>query len=355
VVLWSKLRNAKVRNYLLGLILLSTSVTSVFYVIDSITGKPVLSNALRVLGFCPSTVVAIPEVSAGPIGPEGEAGSTGVTGDSGSTGATGATGATGTNGATGAAGQQGAEGACQSPMNLMQLGADLIPAIDNTYTLGSPTFRWKGLQLGPGTLYIQDVKTGVQAGLTVDNGTLLIDGADSLRIGNLRLTATGLESILSNQDITIGNVNDQGYVKIARGIKFEDGTILTTAMTGGPQGVQGPTGATGATGPQGSTGATGPSGGPVGATGLQGIQGIQGLPGINGAPGVVGGVGATGAQGPAGPQGPEGKPGSIEGYVEQKICVQHVNKNEERQVMFWGDCRELRVEGTDQSILVAKR
>jgi hypothetical protein len=241
-------------------------------------------------------------------------------------------------------------------MNLLQLGADLIPAIDNTYTLGSPTFRWKGLQLGPGTLYIQDIKTGVQAGLTVDNGTLLIDGADSLRIGNLRLTATGIESILSGQDITIGNVNDQGYVKIARGIKFEDGTILTTAMTGGPQGVQGPTGSTGATGPQGATGATGPSGGPVGATGLQGIQGVQGLPGIMGAPGLVGGVGATGPQGrqgadgPQGPQGPEGKPGSIEGYVEQKICVEA-----KKQVIYWGTCEELRTDGTDELMLVAKR
>jgi hypothetical protein len=343
------------KKYFLGILIATSFASSLFYIADNVTGKPVLTNTLKILGFCPSSGVTNLSGSQGITGDVGATGPQGESGTSGSAGVTGVSGSPGLSGAIGATGATGEAGACQEPMNLLQLGADLIPAIDNTYTLGSTTFRWKGLQLGPGTLYIQDIKTGVQAGLTVDNGTLLIDGADSLRIGNLRLTATGLESILSNQDITIGNVNDQGYVKIARGIKFEDGTILSTAMTGGPQGVQGPTGSTGATGPQGATGATGPSGGPVGATGLQGIQGVEGLPGINGAPGVVGGVGATGAQGPAGPQGLEGKPGSIEGYVEQKICVQNVNKNEERQVMFWGDCRDLGVEGTDQSILVAKR
>jgi hypothetical protein len=112
--------------------------------------------------------------------------------------------------------------------------------------------------------------TGAQAGLTVTDGSLLIDGADSLRIGNVRLTATGLRSVLSDQDITIGALGDTGYLSVATGIKFRDGTVVTSAT--------GFVGATGATGPAGATGTPGATGapGPVGATGPQGIPGMSG-------------------------------------------------------------------------------
>ena len=70
---------------------------------------------------------------------------------------------------------------------LSQTTGDLIPSADNVYTLGTSVFRWKSLQLGPGTIFIQDAGTGKQAGLSVENGVLLIDGADSLRIGTFDL------------------------------------------------------------------------------------------------------------------------------------------------------------------------
>jgi hypothetical protein len=152
-------------------------------------------------------------------------------------------------------------------VSLTSITGDMIPAVDNLYNLGTSSFRWKGLQLGPGTLFIQDTVTGAQAGLTVTDGSLLIDGADSLRIGNVRLTATGLRSVLSDQDITIGAAGDTGYLAVSNGIKFRDGTVVTSAA-----GFVGATGATGATGPAGATGAPGP----IGATGPQGIPGMSG-------------------------------------------------------------------------------
>ena len=240
-----------------------------FYVADSITGKPILANTLKVLGFCPApaiTSIAPPSIS-GPAGPKGETGATGPQGISG-------------------------EIVCQAPINLISLPGDLIPAVDDLYSLGSPSYRWKGLQLGPGTLYIEDQVTGLQAGLTVNGGTLLLDGADSLRIGNIRLTNKGIESVISDQDITIGNITDRGYALFARGIKFPDGTIQTSAIL---QGIKGDTGATGDTGPQGIKGDTG-------ATGPQGLTGATGL------------AGSTGGSGPQGPQGIQGAPGTITAY-----------------------------------------
>ena len=337
-----RIANIRLRSIALSALLSLLTLISASYVVEVWTGQKAVASVIKVLGFCPAPPLVSTVAYAGDTGLSGEtgiAGEAGLKGDTGATGKTGAkgdTGETGTVGPEGKIGATGAEGKCQAPMNLLSLGADLIPAIDNAYTLGSPTFRWKGLQLGPGTLYIQDIKTGAQAGLTVDNGSLLIDGADSLRIGNVRITATGLESILSNQDITIGNDNDQGYVKIARGIKFQDGTILLSANQSGPQGAQGNTGATGATGPQGpqgATGATGPSGGPVGPAGPQGLPGIPGTPGLTG---------------PAGPQGPSG---NLDGYVPQVICVTstgHANP------MHFGKCEEQGLKGTEYIMLVQK-
>ena len=124
-------------------------------------------------------------------------------------------------------------------------GGDLIPSLDNTFTIGNKDFRWKDLQLGPGTLYIQDQVRGTQTALNVIDGALLLDGADSLRIGNVRLTAEGLESIESGQDINIGNFGDTGYALFPTGIKFSDGSTMTSAAdlgvagTGGARGPRG--------------------------------------------------------------------------------------------------------------------
>ena len=302
------------KHAIIAFTFLIASLNFTFYLIETMTGKPVLANSLKVLGFCPAVPTpfqkvdstAPPAISGDKKGEKGETGATGAPGATGETGApgtpgqTGATGEQGTpgekgeTGATGAAGSAGSSGGgttvCSAPVDLYVLPGDLIPATDNLYSLGSPTHRWKGLQLGPGTLYIQDLTTGLQAGLTVDSGTLLLDGTDSLRIGNIRLTKKGIESVLSDQDITIGNINDRGYALFARGIKFPDGTIQTSAMiqgikgdTGekGDTGLQGIKGDTGAQGPQGLIGNTGPAGasGGSGSTGAQGPQGIQGIPG----------------------------------------------------------------------------
>jgi hypothetical protein len=277
-----------------------------FYVADSITGKPILANTLKVLGFCPAPAIERISQSETPKGPVAITGPTGAKGDKGDTGATGkegATGATGEQGVpgeTGATGPQGASGGgggtvCQAPINLISLPGDLIPAVDNLYSLGSTSYRWKSLQLGPGTLYIEDQKTGMQAGISVNGGSILLDGTDSLRIGNIRLTKSGIESVLSDQDITIGNLSDRGYALFARGIKFPDGTIQTSAIV---QGIKGDTGEKGDTGLQGIKGDTG-------------AMGPQGLPG---AIGLTGASGGSGGQGPQGPQGIQGAPGTIAAY-----------------------------------------
>ncbi len=190
-----------------------------------------------------------------------------IQGEPGASGADGSDGTVGARGATGACGPKGETGAAGAPTLWSSVAEDIVPTEDNVFSIGSLDKRWKSLQLGPGTLYIQDQVTGAQAGLTVNAGTLLLDGADSLRIGNVQLTKTGIKSLLPNQDLTIGGIGDQGYLALARALKFPDGSIQTTAMLNGLAGPQGPTGGQG---PKGDTGATGPQGAP----GLLGLADI---------------------------------------------------------------------------------
>lgn len=156
-------------------------------------------------------------VASGQCNVPGAAGTNGVNGTNGTPGLKGATGAKGEAGATGA---KGDTGVC-SLSTLQSVATNIVPAQDNFYSLGSPTYRWKDIQVGPGTIYIQDQTTGKQAGLSVEAGTLLVDGADSLRIGNSQLTATGLKSLDPNADITIGQLGDQGYLSTAHKVRKE--------------------------------------------------------------------------------------------------------------------------------------
>jgi len=251
------------KNTSLSLVVFVALANAGFYFAETMTGKPIFANTLKVLGFCPAPKITL----SGPKIPTTEdEGSEKVDED-----------------------EPVVQTTCSAPINLYSLPGDLIPAKDNLFTLGSSDRRWKGLQLGPGTLYIEDITTGLQAGLSVDGGSLLVDGADSLRIGNIRLTKTGIESIITGQDITIGNLNDRGLLSVANGIRFPDGTVQSSAI------IQGIKGDTGPAGPQGVQG-------PAGAQGVQGPAGPQGLAGT---------AGSSGGAGPAGPQGIQGIPGTM--------------------------------------------
>jgi hypothetical protein len=243
----------KIEKVLISLTAVATIAsltTGGFYLADTLNGKnTTLADNLKVLGFCPTSATPSPAV----------------------TGPTGATGAT---------------GLCTGMVSLTAITGDMIPSIDNQFALGTSSFRWKDLQLGPGTLYIQDKISGKQAGITVEDGSLLIDGADSLRLGNIRLTATGLRSVLSSQDITIGGAGDTGWLAVARGIKFKDGSLLSTAS--------------------GATGATGTAG-PAGPSGLPGADGARGLTGV------------TGPEGPQGPAGASGGPLSVSAPAPERL------------------------------------
>jgi hypothetical protein len=106
-------------------------------------------------------------------------------------------------------------------------GGNILPSIDNTFTLGNESFRWKSLTIGPGTLYITDTVTGLEAGLTVTNGVLLIDGANQLQVGQLKFIDNTIQSVSASTNIQIGYTSDTANLVFNRNVVISSGKTIT--------------------------------------------------------------------------------------------------------------------------------
>ena len=111
------------------------------------------------------------------------------------------------------------------------LTGNLLPSTDDTYSLGNASLRWVAAHFGNAGIYIQDNTLGDDGQLLLDNGILNFDNIDSLRVGNLQFTKTGIITTINPAlDVLIGNPGDTGNTVIRNaGIKFTDDTIQTTA------------------------------------------------------------------------------------------------------------------------------
>jgi hypothetical protein len=121
--------------------------------------------------------------------------------------------------------------------NLLNVSTNIIPAVDNTYDLGSTSYRWKSVNIGPGTLTITDQSTGLPADLTVNAGVLKIDGANQLQVGQLKFIDNTIESTTGSTDIQIGLLASTADIVLNRDVllgtgktlTFSDATVQTTA------------------------------------------------------------------------------------------------------------------------------
>ena len=110
---------------------------------------------------------------------------------------------------------------------------DLIPSVDNTYSLGSELLRWKEVHIGPGTLFMQDQNdTGLNAELTVVDGVLKINGANQLQVGQLKFIDNTIESTTGAEDIQIGSLTSSANLVLNRNVVMGEGkTFNTTGLT----------------------------------------------------------------------------------------------------------------------------
>jgi hypothetical protein len=110
---------------------------------------------------------------------------------------------------------------------------DIIPALDNDINLGSTSTRFANLYLGYQGLFLADETTDANINITVDSGTLYIDGAENLRLGNLAIRDTTLTSANNTLDISIGDAGDTGFFYVKRKAQIDNTTFSSTqAMLG---------------------------------------------------------------------------------------------------------------------------
>jgi hypothetical protein len=104
---------------------------------------------------------------------------------------------------------------------------DLIPDLDNTYTLGTSASRWKSISVGPGTINITDQTLLTDTSLTVDNGVLQVNGANQLQVGQLKFVDNTIESTTGNVDIQIGLTGSTASLALNRNVVLATGKTLT--------------------------------------------------------------------------------------------------------------------------------
>ena len=102
----------------------------------------------------------------------------------------------------------------------------MLPATDNITDLGDPDHRFRNLYLGPASLFMADTITDANIELKVTNGTLYINGAQNLAVGNLVILNTTLKTLTPDLNINIGDATDTGLATIGRQ------TVITTPNLG---------------------------------------------------------------------------------------------------------------------------
>jgi hypothetical protein len=105
----------------------------------------------------------------------------------------------------------------------------ILPAIDNTYDLGSATYQWRDIYVSSGSLYIDGTKvlgsTNQELQITTDNGQsikILEEGSDSIILqsadGDIQLKTSGGGNLLF--DPTTGLIDVRGTLQIQDGNKI---------------------------------------------------------------------------------------------------------------------------------------
>lgn len=109
------------------------------------------------------------------------------------------------------------------------LVTSLIPApTDASLNLGSSTHRFGNLYIGSSSVHFLDATTSEDVSLSVNNGTLFINGAQNLRVGNLVIVDTTLTSATNNLDISIGATDDTGFFYVKRKAQFDNTSFGST-------------------------------------------------------------------------------------------------------------------------------
>jgi hypothetical protein len=108
------------------------------------------------------------------------------------------------------------------------LTGSLVPATDNGVNLGNANHRFANIFLGTQGLFLADSVTDANINIVATNGTLYLNGAENLRLGNLAIRDTTLTSANTALDISIGATDDSGFFYVKRKAQFNNTSFSST-------------------------------------------------------------------------------------------------------------------------------
>ena len=121
--------------------------------------------------------------------------------------------------------------------------ANILPLTNSTYDLGSVDLRWNNLYMGPSSIHLQDTVTLADIELKATNGTLFLNGAQNIALGELTIVGNTIQAITPSTQINLGDINDTAIFNIGRPTLLQSTnfasttsllTIAGTASTGVP-------------------------------------------------------------------------------------------------------------------------
>ena len=95
-------------------------------------------------------------------------------------------------------------------------------------SLGSSTNRWSDVWVGPHSLHLQDQTSLQDVAITANNGTLYLNGAQNIQIGQLVIVGNTIQSITPSTQINLGDINDTGLFNIGRSTLIQSPFFAST-------------------------------------------------------------------------------------------------------------------------------
>ena len=180
---------------------------------------------------------------------------------------------------------------------LATISQSLIPAKNNTYSLGNPTNKWKDIYVSTASIYFDNYPLTVNVTNNIPKLNFFSSSLVTVPIGSNTNTSSYAIKALTASYVSGGGVGSSG----TSGNSGSSGTSGNSGSSG-TSGNNGSSGTSGANGTSGSSG-TSATAGSSGSTGTSGSSGQSGSSGSSGATGTSGSSGATGASGSSGTSG----------------------------------------------------
>jgi hypothetical protein len=109
-------------------------------------------------------------------------------------------------------------------------GADIVPADNNTFALGTPATRFNQLWMGQGNINLLDQYLDINQTIYAYNGNLIIGAGTGLKFGLFEIYDSTISTTDANANIILGKITSNAYVQINRPIAVRSTGGLNTAF-----------------------------------------------------------------------------------------------------------------------------